>query len=42
MTNLKMQKIINQKQSGLRELGQDIDQNEEKTKEELQALTPKN
>jgi hypothetical protein len=33
MNNLKMQKIINQKLNGLRELGLDINQKEEKIKE---------
>ena len=34
MNNTKHQKIINQNQNGLRELGVDIDQKGEKTKEE--------
>ena len=35
MNNLKLQKIINQKLNGSRELGQDINQKKEKIKEEL-------
>ena len=42
MTNLKMQKIINQKLNGLRVPGQDIGPKEEKIKEVLQAQTQKN
>ena len=42
MINLKMQKIINQKLSGLKELGQVINLKEEKIKEELQVQILKN
>ena len=42
MINLKMQKIINQKLNGLKELGQDISQEKEKIKEEIQAIQLKN
>ena len=38
MINTKMQKIINQKLSGLKEHGQDISQEEDKIKEEIQAI----
>ena len=42
MINLEMRKIINQKLSGLRELGLDINLKEEKIKEELLVLIQKN
>jgi hypothetical protein len=38
MNNLKLQKIINLKLNGLRELGLDINLKEEKIKEVLQVL----
>ena len=42
MINLKLQKIINQKLNGLRELGLDINLKEEKIKEVLQEQIQKN
>ena len=40
MINTKMQKIISQKLSGLKVHGQDINQEEDKTKEEIQDIQP--
>ena len=42
MINIKMQKIISQKLSGLRAHGQDINQREEKIKEALRVMILKN
>ncbi len=42
MINLKLQKIINQKLNGLKELGLDTNPREEKIKEELQVQILKN
>ena len=42
MSNLKMQKIINQKLSGLRVLGQGINLKKVKIRGELQAMILKN
>ena len=42
MISTKMQKIISQKLSGLKEHGQDISQKEDMIKEEIQAIQLQN